>query len=185
MWNRFCLILETIMKQIITILSILILILPCSCARTIYVPAETVRTERQEADTAKFMALINSLKEKISQRESVKESLIHKEKETVTLNEKGDTIFRDRFIYINLQSEEKKEYERTIENLRDSVSDLRSQLESVKVDSVPVPYPVERPLSKWEQVKMDVGGIAIGAGAALLVAVIALLVWLIKVKQRK
>ena len=90
MWNRFCLILETIMKQIITILSILILILPCSCARTIYVPAETVRTERQEADTAKFMALINSLKEKISQRESVKESLIHKEKETVTLNEKGD-----------------------------------------------------------------------------------------------
>ena len=157
MWNRFCLILETIMKQIITILSILILILPCSCARTIYVPAETVRTERQEADTAKFMAL----------------------------NEKGDTIFRDRFIYINLQSEEKKEYERTIENLRDSVSDLRSQLESVKVDSVPVPYPVERPLSKWEQVKMDVGGIAIGAGAALLVAVIALLVWLIKVKRRK
>lgn len=155
------------------------------CTRRIYVPTETVRMEYMEADTAKFMALINSLKEQISQRESVKESLIHKEKETVTLNENGDTTKHNHFIYINLQSEEKKEYERTIENLRDSVSDLRSQLESVKVDSVPVPYPVERELTRWEQVKMDAGGIAIGAGTALLVAVIALLAWLIKVKRRK
>lgn len=157
----------------------------CGCTRKIYVPVESVRTERLEADTAKFMALVNSLKEQVSQRESVKESLIHNEKETVKLNENGDTIFRDRFIYINLQSEEKKEYEHKIESLRDSISDLRSQLESVKVDSIPVPYPVERPLSKWEKVKMEAGGWAIGAGSALLVAVTALLIWLIRIRRRR
>ena len=32
----------------------------------------------------------------------------------------------------------------------------------IKTDSVRVPYPVERRLSKWEQFKMDVGGWAMG-----------------------
>ena len=32
-----------------------------------------------------------------------------------------------------------------------------------KVDSVRVPVPVERKLTKWEKVKQDIGGIAIGA----------------------
>lgn len=170
---------------LVTCLLLATLLLLCGCTSKIYVPQTEVRTEYVHGDTAKFLAIINSLKEQISQKESKKESLIHKEKETVTLNEKGDTILRDRFIYINLQSEEKKEYERTIENLRDSISDLRSQLESVKADSVPVPYPVERPLSKWEQVKMEAGGWAIGAGSVLLVALVALAVWLVKVKRRK
>ena len=160
-----------------------------SCTRTVYTPVETVRYEREEADTSKFMVLINSLKEQISQKESKKESLIHKEwdKETVTLNQNGDTIGHDRDhgSYTQLSTKERSEYERTIESLRDSINDLRSQLESVKVDSVPVPYPVERPLSKWEEVKMEAGGWAIGAGSVLFVALIALAVWLIKVKRRR
>lgn len=46
-----------------------------------------------------------------------------------------------------------------------------------KVDSVPVPYPVEHKLSRWERAKMDFGGMAIGGMAiALCVAV----VWLVK-----
>jgi hypothetical protein len=32
----------------------------------------------------------------------------------------------------------------------------------LKVDSIQVPYPIEKKLTKWEQVKMDTGGIAIG-----------------------
>lgn len=41
-----------------------------------------------------------------------------------------------------------------------------------KTDSVAVPYPVERELGKWEQVKMDYGGTAIGLLAvAVAVAV--------------
>lgn len=49
------------------------------------------------------------------------------------------------------------------------------------LDSVRVPYPVERALGRWERVKMDFGGIALGAlGAAVCAAVI----WLIR-KFRK
>ena len=32
----------------------------------------------------------------------------------------------------------------------------------IHVDSVRVPYPVERKLSRWERVKQEVGGIAMG-----------------------
>ena len=49
--------------------------------------------------------------------------------------------------------------------------------EVVKVDSVSVPYPVEKPLSKWQQAKMDFGGIAFGGCIALLAFVI---VWLVR-----
>ncbi len=39
-------------------------------------------------------------------------------------------------------------------------------------DSIRVPYPVEKSLSKWEQAKMDFGGIAIGGTIALVILVI-------------
>ena len=32
----------------------------------------------------------------------------------------------------------------------------------INVDSVRVPFPVERKLSRWERVKQEVGGIAMG-----------------------
>lgn len=43
-----------------------------------------------------------------------------------------------------------------------------------RIDSVAVPYPVEKRLSKWEQAKVDYGGIALIAVAILF----AFLVWL-------
>ena len=43
-----------------------------------------------------------------------------------------------------------------------------------RTDSVAVPYPVEKRLSKWEQAKVDYGGIALIAVAILF----AFLVWL-------
>lgn len=39
-------------------------------------------------------------------------------------------------------------------------------------DSIPVPYPVEKPLTKWQQWKMDLGGWAIGVVAVLVILVI-------------
>lgn len=50
-----------------------------------------------------------------------------------------------------------------------------------RVDSVMVPFPVERKLSRWEQLKLDVGGMAMGAIAVLVVAVIV--VWLVRAKK--
>lgn len=48
-------------------------------------------------------------------------------------------------------------------------------------DSIPVPYPVERRLSRWEQTKINYGGMAMGALAFVLCAAV---VWLTK-KFRK
>lgn len=39
-------------------------------------------------------------------------------------------------------------------------------------DSVRVPYPVEKPLTKWQLWKMDMGGWAMGAAAVLAILVI-------------
>ena len=47
----------------------------------------------------------------------------------------------------------------------------------MQTDSIRVPYPVEKQLSKWEQAKMDYGGMAIGGTVALVIFVV---VWLVK-----
>lgn len=39
-------------------------------------------------------------------------------------------------------------------------------------DSIPVPYPVEKPLTKWQRWKMDMGGWAMGVAAVLVILVI-------------
>lgn len=53
--------------------------------------------------------------------------------------------------------------------------------DSIKVDSLRVPYPVERKLNKWENLKMEVGGWAIGGLSAVVIALIAYIVtWLVR-----
>lgn len=86
-------------------------------------------------------------------------------RDSVSLIQRGDTVFvtkyRDRY--------------KTKERI-DTV--YQSMIDSVKVC---VPYPIDRKLSRWEQAKIDLGGIAIGCFLAVLsIAVI----WLIK-KFRK
>lgn len=39
-------------------------------------------------------------------------------------------------------------------------------------DSIPVPYPVEKPLTKWQRWKMDLGGWAMGVAAVLVILAI-------------
>lgn len=48
-------------------------------------------------------------------------------------------------------------------------------------DTIPVPYPVERSLTRWEQTKIDYGGEAM---IAFAVVVIAAVVWLVKKFRR-
>lgn len=39
-------------------------------------------------------------------------------------------------------------------------------------DSIPVPYPVEKPLTKWERWKMDMGGWAMGVAAGIIILLV-------------
>lgn len=64
---------------------------------------------------------------------------------------------------------------------RERINEVHDTVYVERTDSVPVPYPVERELSRWERVKVDYGGFALGlAGSVLAVAVI----WLAKKFRR-
>ena len=53
----------------------------------------------------------------------------------------------------------------------DTKKEEKTTKDSIKVDSIQVPYPVERNLTKWEKVKMDIGGITIGACVVILLLI--------------
>ncbi len=88
-------------------------------------------------------------------------------RDSIAVMQKGDTVlitkYRDRY----------KVRQRT-----DTV--YQAVVDSVKVK---VPYPVERPLSKWERTKMDFGGMFLGGMVAAVIA--AVLIWIVKRKRRK
>lgn len=58
----------------------------------------------------------------------------------------------------------------------------RDTLWRVRTDSVAVPYPIERRLSRWERTKQKAGGVAIGI---VFVALSVAVVWLLKRIRRK
>lgn len=67
-------------------------------------------------------------------------------KDSVFIRQKGDTVFKDKFLVV---------YKKVL---------LRDTTLAVRKDSIPVPYPVERKLSRWEQVKVNFGGYMIALG---------------------
>lgn len=60
---------------------------------------------------------------------------------------------------------------------REHIKEVHDTVYVERTDSVPVPYPVERKLSRWERAKMDYGGFAISAVAVTLCIAVA---WLAK-----
>ncbi len=153
----------------------------CGCTPTRYVPVETVRTEYRYKDNAELLDVVKSLTERLYQKERQVDSLMRSRNERLVLNDKGDTLRHDTELVVYRASHREKELERLLESKSDSIRELRQQLESVKSDSIPVPYPVERELTRWQQTKMDFGGIAIGA---IIAVVCVAVVWLIKKFRR-
>lgn len=53
--------------------------------------------------------------------------------------------------------------------------------DSIKTDSVRVPYPVEKKLSRWQGLKMEVGGWAIGVLSVVVFGAIGyIIMWLVR-----
>lgn len=50
-----------------------------------------------------------------------------------------------------------------------------------RTDSIQVPFPVERELSWWQSVKLQVGEIAIG----VIIGLIIIIVWLLRKNRKK
>lgn len=153
----------------------------CGCTRTIYKPVETVRTEYVNADTTGLYERMRSFFESQRLKETSSDSLIDRTKETVVLKENGDTARHDKERIVYVASHREKELEHKVQQQDSIIKALRLQLESVKSDSIPIPYPVEKQLTKWEQTKMDFGGFALGG---LVIGLSIVVLWLIK-KFRK
>lgn len=76
----------------------------------------------------------------------------------------GDTVYQDKVVWKYVYRDKVK---------YDTVAILRS-------DTVRVPYPVERKNTKWEQIRLDVGGWAIGVVIITILIVIGCMVYKLK-----
>lgn len=76
----------------------------------------------------------------------------------------GDTVYQDKIVYKYIYRDKVK---------YDTVAILSS-------DTVCVPYPVERRLTKWEQIRLNVGGWAIGVVIITILIVIGCMVYKLK-----
>ncbi|AVM53325.1 hypothetical protein JN06_01359 [Bacteroides zoogleoformans] len=86
-------------------------------------------------------------------RDSIRYDSIYKH-DSIYVLDKGDTVYK----YIKLM-----EYRYLFINKTDTV---------LQTDSVQVPYPVEKKLTKWESVKLDMGGWMFGALIVLLLYIL-------------
>ena len=93
---------------------------------------------------------------------------------------RSDTLFRLDSVVVRMQGDttviEKIRWQNRFVNVYKIKTDT-----IIKTDSVRVPYPVEKTLTKWQRVKMDYGGMAMGGTAVALVLIV---VWLAR-KSRK
>lgn len=77
-------------------------------------------------------------------------------RDSVFIAAKGDTVFLT-----------KTHWRERFRNVYHTKTDTIMQLDSIRV-----PYPVEKQLTKWQQWKMDMGGWAMGVAAVLVILVI-------------
>lgn len=135
------------------------------CTNVKYVPVESVRIERDTV--VRHDTISRYIRSESTTKEIIKDSTHVVQDESGNI--KSKERIRDRYIIIDN---------------RDSIYYYRHRSDSmmsVKTDSVQVPYPVEKKLTRWEQIKMDMGGMAIGAVAIFILS--AALVWLIRRKR--
>lgn len=79
--------------------------------------------------------------------------------DSVYVKEKGDTFFIEKYKYL----------------YRDKL--IRDTLYMAKTDSIQVPYPVEKELTRWQQFRMDFGGWAM---CIVVISILILIVYKIK-----
>ncbi len=86
------------------------------------------------------------------------------QKDSVFIDRSGDTvyIYKDKYVY-------------KYKNLTDTMY-------VTKVDSVQVPYPVEKKLTRWQAMKVELGGWAMGIIIAFAVIIVG---WLVFRMRRK
>lgn len=86
------------------------------------------------------------------------------ERDSIHIREKGDTVFAEKYRY------------KYIYKL------IRDTMYVARIDSVEVPYPVEKELNKWQRMKMELGGWAFGI---IVAGVLIITGWMVYKKRKK
>lgn len=105
---------------------------------------------------------VETIRTEYRNRDSIRVDSIYNQ-DSIYILIKGDTIYQYRYKYL---------YKYQFLNKTDTV---------IKTDSVQVPYPVEKCLSRWETIKMELGGWGFGI---IILLVICLLFKFIKYRTR-
>lgn len=132
----------------------------CSCRSVKYVPVESSSTVRDSVNVIDSTAIrwIERTVDSVRIRDSV----------VITQDENGNILKQEYY----RETERYKSLEREYDELLRKYEALKA----AKTDSIRVPYPVERELTRWQRFKLDIGGIAIGVVAAALLSIV---VWLV------
>ena len=144
----------------------IISMLLCGCRSTRCVPVESVRTEYKDRVVMRHDTV----------RDSVMRLRDVYRHDSVAVMMRGDTVFVDRW-HTLLQSS-------SLQNRAERSKAVHDTLYVTRTDSVMVPMPVERKLTKWERAKMDFGTAAIVIAAMAIIAGIVILAWWLRRKIR-
>lgn len=152
-----------------------------SCSHRVYVPVQSIRTDTIYMSWKDSVHIKDSLitRQVINIRDSVAihDSVVIIKDEQGNIKEKLIIRYRDRWH----ATQDNLTLQRLLAHYKASNDILRA----TRKERIEVPVPVERKLSRWEKLKMDVGGWAIGAMSTVLLGIIGyIVVWLLK-KYRK
>ena len=101
---------------------------------------------------------VETIKTEYRTRDSIRyDSIYHRD--SVYMTVKGDTVYLYKYKYL---------YKYQYINKTDTL---------IKTDSIPIPYPIEKQLSKWQKFKLDFGG------AAMLIVIMIVIVILKNLKM--
>lgn len=86
---------------------------------------------------------VETVRTEYKTRDSIRHDSIY-ERDSIYYMVKGDTVYQYKYKYL---------YKYQYINKTDTV---------IKADSVQVPFPVEKQLTRWQQMKIELGGLAFG-----------------------
>ena len=168
-------------KKHLLLVAIFFAILCVSCSHRVYVPVQSIRTDTIYMSRRDSVHIKDSLitRQVINIRDSIAihDSVVIIKDEQGNIKEKLIVRYRDRWH----ATQDNLTLQRQIDRYKASNDSLRATKEEYKE----IPVPVEKKLSRWQKIKMDVGGWAIGAMSTVLLGVVGYIVfWLLKKYRR-
>lgn len=164
-------------KKHLLFFAIFFAVLCVSCSHRVYVPVQSIRTDTIYMSRKDSVHIKDSLitRQVINIRDSIAihDSVVIIKDEQGNIKERLIVRYRDRWH----ATQDNLTLQRQIDRYKASNDSLRA----VKRDSISVPVPVEKKLTRWQKFKMDVGGWAIGAVSIVVIVIISyIVVWLVK-----